>query len=541
MIAIVHVYPTVVAAAAHTLQAAEKQASKAGVPSGTTPAAKEDPPATALQNKANGSFRALRTQSLDAASAKISGILTAAVTNGVINASMYPGATIDAKVAAAVAANCAEFIPDVVGPSCTIVIPQGTYTYSSAIVLPEIRNITLIGAGAYLNYTGSGYAIEVSPGADHFFITGIDLNGNPSAKGGIAIGRGIQGAYLSDLRVHNFANGDGIINYGANVGLWLRIQSSNNEFGIHLTGSPGFASNAIHIAGSTLTNNRRWGYISGDVARFPVGWYGGPLGASFSTAGTSSPEFNNSVTDSDLEGNNTGFGTGAILSALTVSESFVRNYFEGTPGNEIVFGQNGAADADYSRLYKIAGPQGGTAVSPKAEDNYFTPAGGTSIYLDAALGAIVTGNGMAATTPTTADACFLSVNVAVRAFVNNNTSTARSMFCQGATPESPDAFAIRVGPSLFDNAIATAASTVYFGASGDPEGAPGAKMIRFDNAGPPTPANPSNRSTFNTKCTPAWALGSMWIDGSTGNWWQCLADTQLAVPIHDGQGTWVKK
>ncbi len=490
---------------------------------------------------ANGAeFNAIRTQSLSAASGTISGMLTAAVTNGVINAAMYPGATIDARVAAAIAANCAALIPNVIGPGCTIVIPQGSYTYSSAIVLPAIRNVTLIGTGAYLNYKGSGYAIEVAPGADHFFVNGIDLNGNPSAKGGIAIGRGIQGAYLSDIRVHNFANGDGIINYGANVGLWLRIQSSNNEFGVHLTGSPGFASNAIHIVGSILTNNRRWGYISGDVTQFPVGWYGGPHGAAIMTPGVSSPEFNNSVTDSDLEGNNSSHGSGAILSALTVSESFDRNYFEGTPGNEIVFGQYGAPDKEYARLYKVAGPQGGTAVSPKAQDNYFTPAGGTSVYLNAVVGAVVTGNGMA-TIANVSDACFVSVNTALRAFVNNNTITARSMFCQGGMPESADAFAIHVGPSLFDNAIATAASTVYLGADGNPAGATGARMIRFDNTGPPTPANPSNATTSNTRCTPAWSLGSMWIDASTGNWWQCLADSQLPVPVKDGQGTWVRK
>lgn len=540
MIAIVQLYAGTSLAFTEAFQEGQNDSSQVAVSAGTT-AGKAGDRGSERSADSIGKFKIVQTQSLFAASGTISGMLTAAVTNGVINASMYPGSTIDAKVAAAVAANCAHLKPNVPGPSCTIVIPQGTYTYSSAIVLPEIRNITLVGTGAYLNYTGSGYAIEVSPGADHFFITGIDLNGSPSARGGIAIGRGIQGAFLSDLRVHNFKNGDGIISYGANVGLWLRIQSSDNEFGVHLTGSPGFASNAIHIAGSILTGNRRWGYISGDVAQFPVGWYGGPLGASFTSAGTSSPEFNNSVTDSDLEGNNTSFGGGAILSALTVSESFERNYFEGTPGNEIVFGQYGAADADYTRLYKIAGPQGGTAISPAAENNYFTPAGGTSVDLNAAIGAIVTGNGMSATTPKTSDACFLSVNAALHAFVNNNTITARSMFCQGTTPVSPDTFAAQVGPSLFDNAIATAANTIYFGATGGPESVPGVKMIRFDNAGPPTPANPSNNTTSNTKCTPAWALGSMWIDGSTGTWWQCLADTQLTPPTRDGQGTWVKK
>lgn len=101
--------------------------------------------------------------------------------NGVMNAATFTGSDIGAKINAAIAA-CSG------GNTCTVWLPQGSYSYSTTITLPagiilECASRTSGDFSTMLNYTGSGAAIAMSGYGSQVKNCGIVLG--PSATYGI--------------------------------------------------------------------------------------------------------------------------------------------------------------------------------------------------------------------------------------------------------------------------------------------------------------------------------------------------------------------
>ena len=103
--------------------------------------------------------------------------------------------------------------------------------------------------------------VEFAPGSDHVFIHGglLNLNSATNAVSGLIFGRGIQGCYAQDVREQGVAQGDGFLNLGCNVGTLLNNEFASNLIGVHMLGSPGYASNNIKVLGNIITGNQRWG------------------------------------------------------------------------------------------------------------------------------------------------------------------------------------------------------------------------------------------------------------------------------------------
>ena len=306
----------------------------------------------------------------------------AQVEDGVKVATAFAGGDIGAKVNAAFAA-CD-------GKPCTVFVPTGDYHFKTTMVIPSGQSFTLhLDNGAFLHYDGDGWALSTSIHAARSFIRGGHLYGNPSAKGGILLLPVAQGVYIDETDVRGFSEGDGILNIGANVVKITNVQVRENLYGVHLMGSPGYASNSVTVSGSSVIANTRWGILDGDKALFPANWMG--LGM---PGGSTSPELGNSFINNNLEGNgrDPSGRYGAVLEALTYKSLYSGNYFEASPHN-IQIGCLNAPDPVYQRLYDVPGPDCGTSVSTTVRDNYFT--GGTPIEVElyAAVDAVIDGNG----------------------------------------------------------------------------------------------------------------------------------------------------
>lgn len=139
------------------------------------------------------------------ASQTMSGSLAAPVVNGVYVANSFPGSDIGAQVNAAFAA-C--------NMNCKVQVLPGTYSFSTTILMNKPTQ-TLEGLGSkatvVLNYTGSGYAIEMQ--MDPFtsinagMIANLTLTGTSSGLGGLLTGS-VIGSVLRDIEIDGFPNGD---------------------------------------------------------------------------------------------------------------------------------------------------------------------------------------------------------------------------------------------------------------------------------------------------------------------------------------------
>lgn len=500
------------------------------------------------------------TGNISAGSINTTGVINAAVTNGIVNAATFAGSTIDAQVAAAVAAACPTGTNS--DANCTVMIPPGKYTYANTIVTPPLRRFTLLMDGATLTYTGNGAALSTSIAANSVFIHGGVINGNPSAKFGIVLAAATQGCFVENTDVELFTNGIGLVDFGCNVVTLLNNNFSSNLIGAHMLGSNGYASNAVKAIGNRFIENYREGLVDGDISIYPPGWPGG-LGA-----GHSSPNFNNLYMGNDFELNGRSDTSSvhypAVRLGLTNAVTLANNYFEATNGTEIQIGCNlSTGDTAYSTLYGVAGPECGTSVGAQVINNYFTPNGaqftsggpvvGDEIQLTAAINTTVTGNSEApATSGVLASACFVDINAATASYINANQVTASSQFCQGGIAMSAGLYSAFVGVNHNALDLAIDGQNLYFNPQGYPGGAVtntgavvGGHFIRMDMKGPPVPSNPENPGG-NPFCSPAFGAGSLWLEGTLGTEWLCVSDTIAPGGggfgnSADGNSTWVKK
>ena len=452
----------------------------------------------------------------------------AQVPDGVKAATAFSGSDIGAKINTAFAA-CGK-------TPCTVFVPAGDYHLKTTIVIPGGSSFSLhMDNGAFLHYDGDGWAISTSLQAARTFIRGGHILGNPAAKAGIILMPETQGIYIDEVDVKNFSQGDGILNIGANVVKITNVQVRDNMYGVHLMGSPGYASNSVTVSGSTIVGNSRWGIIDGDITQFPVpNWMGTGRGP-----GTTTPELANAFINNDLElnGRDPSGKYGAVLEVLTYKSLYSGNYFEASPHNIQLGCQSSPPDPVYQRLYGAKGQGCGTAVSATIRDNYFTSGAAIDVELQASVDAVIDGNAQLGG----ASNCFASVvGTAVGTTVSGNhiQGSAKAnqnrgewMYCRGSGATLTEGW-----PN--QNSVATdlniRSSTVYFNDQGPGKGS-GQQMIRYTPNGPPLGF-----------CTPAWSPGAIWMNTTTGAMYVCQSDSiaphgGFGNNAGDGHGTWVAK
>jgi hypothetical protein len=446
---------------------------------------------------------------------------------GARNAINYPGVDIGAKINAAFAA-CEK-------KPCTVSVPPGDYHYKTTIVLPSAGFPSLqMDNAAFLHYDGDGRALSTSMVTGRVFIRGGHIYGNPAAKVGIILLPLDQGVFIDNTEVENFTQGDGILDLGANVVKMTNIVSRNNMFGVHIAGSPGYASNSVTISNSTIILNSRWGIIDGDMTQFPPNWMGTGLGP-----GVTSPELGNVFINNDLEGNglDPSGKYGAVLEALTYKSVYSGNYFEASPHHQIQIGCQRTLDPVYQRLYGVIAPTCGTSKSVTIRDNYFTSGAPIEIELMASVDAVIDANAEQGA----ASNCFASVTgSASGTFVSSNHidgsrkangGKGEWLYCRGSgsslTEGWPNQNAIQADLNL-------RGGSVYLNHQG-PDKETGQQMIRYAAEGPP--------AGF---CSPTWSPGAIWMNTTNGRMFVCQSDTIAprggdGKNAKDGQASWVPK
>jgi hypothetical protein len=299
--------------------------------------------------------------------------------NGMLNATFFTGADINAQANAAFA-SCSNV--------CTVYIPAGVYTSVTTLSFPlntNGRSELTIAPGAVINYTGTGYAISAigagQSNANVIIDGGGRVNGTSSGLGGVHL-EAFNRAEIYNLQVTGFTAGDGFFNQGANGIDCYACQSSGNLNGVHNVGvvvsSVNYAANAIHWHGGQIASNTGWGW-------FEDGTQSGAVGPNVADGSEG--------TVYDFNGTNGSATSGQIfLERCDACDFSNHNFFEyvsGTsPTSSIVLG-----DATTN----CGGANLCIANNPVIRGNWFGSVGSTNTISDVnSFGAIVDGNWEAA-------------------------------------------------------------------------------------------------------------------------------------------------
>jgi hypothetical protein len=362
-------------------------------------------------------------------------------TNGSVNAALFPGSDIGVQVNAATA-SCSDAAP------CHVFIPPGVYSFATPVLLPR-RNQGLqltCDRNATLTYTGTGDAFGTQPQVNGFnhaqtlLDGGCALIGSSAANSGVHIRAG-QGFTLRDWQISGFTAGDGIWVDGANVVSLVGNTSTGNLNGLHVTGnqcnasnqcmwdrsapgtwvnagisgSSGFAANAVKAYMNKFIGNSHWGILEGDI-----------VGGSVSQA------FSNSYIDNDLEANGTaGAPYGSALSGFTRGTTYERNYLEGSPAG-IVLGCVGGTPAGVVAPTGYTAQFCGTADKANVTQNFLNDVSSASeVVLEFANSPTVDNN-----ESNGAAACLVDNNVSAGniSIHGNQVFGGGAMTCQNGTP-----------------------------------------------------------------------------------------------------------
>ncbi len=291
-----------------------------------------------------------------------------------LNATIFPGSDIGAKVNAAFA-SC--------NGRCKVEIPAGNYTYSTTINLPVQfsggATLQCDSESTTLNYIGSGDAISASGTGDTesgLIVKDCGLSGSSSTgnANGLHL-RALGEAVFENIRIKNFP-GAGVLNEGANSVTFLGPDFEVNSINIHNVGvvldGVGYSTNSTKVFGGIIGYAKQWGVFEDfSQARlaFPNGGnvYDGVV-------------FEANGTDGQTSGNIFFQGCDGCVVSNSYLEFFPKNHI---PYNIVVgdSSSNGIGGLDYA-------PQGVKIINNHLLSDNAT----TSIYLINARMPIVDGN-----------------------------------------------------------------------------------------------------------------------------------------------------
>jgi hypothetical protein len=233
--------------------------------------------------------------------------------NGTLNASLFPGDDIGAKVNSAIEACSVSGVPH-----CTIFIPAGTYTQTNTIVMPAItigQQVLRLqfDSGATLNYNGTGDSIDVGTNSSYgvangYVIANAHIVGTASSTGA-AIHAFIYGYEIDNPVISGFSNGAGILFDGSGQALVINPQITTSMYGLKWLGN-------ANLGGHTPDANT---VISGNITQNTYGWYNVP-GAN----GSGLTDYNNEAIGVTISAN-----TNNIVDIGTFGSSFHNSYIEG--------------------------------------------------------------------------------------------------------------------------------------------------------------------------------------------------------------------
>jgi len=272
-------------------------------------------------------------------SGNASGTLQAANIVGMRIATNFTGADIGAQVNAAFA-NCSNL--------CTVYIPAGSYSYSTAIAYPvgTLGTACLVGAGpgtTILNWTGAAgtdaiTATGTGQASANVCMKDFEVVGNVNAQSGIHL-KNFNKGVLSNILVQGFTAtgttaGIGILNDGDNAVTFMGDDIRGNNIGYRDVGNTTFAANAIKIIGGQVAYNNLHNVFEDAAGQ--------------STAG---PNIGNSAIGVTFEVSSTNT-TDQIFDQLCTGCSYTNNYFESDSGT-VIPSQIVIGDATYAPVATV--------------------------------------------------------------------------------------------------------------------------------------------------------------------------------------------
>jgi len=182
------------------------------------------------------------------------GPLNSAGFNGLVNAAVLTGSDIGAKI-------------NSFGPTGTLWIPEGTYSFSTpiSITLTNTNNLHIICAShnTILNYTGTGDAVYVNGqlANGQFHMENCQLNGNSGATNGVHL-FDTANARLTNMVVSGFTLGSGIYGQGSLLGMFIGNGVTSNKYGVRLQPDTtnNYAANRNSVIGGSLGYNTSFNF-----------------------------------------------------------------------------------------------------------------------------------------------------------------------------------------------------------------------------------------------------------------------------------------
>jgi hypothetical protein len=125
--------------------------------------------------------------------------------NNIRYAEQFSGADIGVKISAAFA--------DCSGAMCTVIVPPGSFTYATTIVVPAPATLECK-QGAILNYTGTAEAVKLGPDGltistyspNPYHVQGCTFTGGASATRGVYVNQFVTKVFIESNYFHNFGN-----------------------------------------------------------------------------------------------------------------------------------------------------------------------------------------------------------------------------------------------------------------------------------------------------------------------------------------------
>ena len=301
------------------------------------------------------------------------------ILNGSINAALFAGADIGAKVNNAFA-SCTDAAP------CHVYIPPGLYSYATTISLPFMAQGLefTCDRNAKLTFTGTGDGLRTAVAVNGGNAGGTLLDGGCGIVGTSVANSGVHirpsaGVQMKDFVISGFTNGPGVWVDGANAVTISGGAIHDNKKNISLTGNmcngsnacewdrnssgawvftslsgaSGFAANAVHVTGVRILNGAQWGVTIGDVV-------GGSVSASF----------NNTFDEDTFEGNGSSGLGGAMLVGFATETNIEHNYYEGND-NGIVEGCVPGSPSIVTAPTGYTAQFCGTATGTRVESNFW--------------------------------------------------------------------------------------------------------------------------------------------------------------------------
>lgn len=158
--------------------------------------------------------------------------------------------------------------------ACTVHLGPAAYTYATTISATSGSPSLICDAGATLQYTGTGDAIDLfnlTTSAQEI-ISGCSFSGTSSGAAGLHVKGSSTAGIFSGISISGFTSGDCLRNEGVQGAMYINPTLSGCLNGVHNIGqSAGVGANNLRFIGGSISNNSQYGIFEDASLRSSVG------------------------------------------------------------------------------------------------------------------------------------------------------------------------------------------------------------------------------------------------------------------------------